>query len=130
MPNDLRRILCIDDEPDVLMVARMCLETVGGFAVEAVSGGKAGIKAALNQKPDLILVDVMMPGMDGPSTLKSMREEKSLADVPVVFMSARVRADEIAGYLAMGANGVIPKPFDPMSLSNEVMAFWRKFHDA
>ncbi len=128
MPTELRRILCVDDEPDVLAVAQMALETVGGFAVDAVHSGVRAVEAAAATKPDAILLDVMMPQMDGPATLKALRDNPNLRDVPIIFMSARVRNSEIEEYLALGANGVVAKPFDPMMLSSQIKEIWEKFH--
>ncbi len=126
--SKLQTILCIDDEPDVLAVAQMCLETVGNFQVVPANGGKAGVEAAAVSKPDAILLDVMMPELDGPATLKLLRQNEALDTVPIIFMTARVREEEIADYLATGANGVIAKPFDPMALSAQVLELWEKFH--
>ena len=128
MSAEQKHILCIDDEPDVLSVAQMSLETVGEFKVTAVSSGKQGIEAAANEKPDVILLDVMMPEMDGPTALKELRQNTALSDVPIIFMTARVRQSEIEEYMAMGANGVIAKPFDPMTLSTQVNELWKKFN--
>jgi len=79
--------------------------------------------------PDLILLDVMMPGMDGPTTLKSLRGHDEFAAIPVLFMTAKVQSDEVEEYLALGAVGVIHKPFDPMALSDEIRALWQIQHD-
>lgn len=128
MTNKLENVLCIDDEPDVLSVAQMSLETVGEFNVTAASSGKEGLEKAQAEKPDAILLDVMMPEMDGPATLKALRNIAMLKNVPVIFMTARVRTSEVDEYLALGADGVIPKPFDPMTLSSQVTEIWKKFH--
>lgn len=127
MTNKLKNILCIDDEPDVLSVAQMCLETVGEFNVTTASSGNEGLEKMLANKPDVILLDVMMPGIDGPATLKLVRKHPDFDDVPIIFMTARVRPSEIQEYLALGANGVMPKPFDPMTLSAQVTEIWEKF---
>src|SRR5688572_825845 len=105
-------VLCIDDEDDILTVAKLCLEAVGGFQVTACHSGKEGVEKALEVKPDLILIDVMMPGMDGPATLKLLRTYTELDATPVVFMTARVQPGEIQEYIKLGGAAVVAKPFN------------------
>jgi two-component system, OmpR family, response regulator len=124
----LQNVLCIDDEPDVLSITQMCLETVAGFTVATASSGTDALKKVNNLQLDVILLDVMMPEMDGPTTLRALREKPALDNVPIIFMTARVRPTELDEYLALGANGVLPKPFDPMLLSTRVTEIWEKFH--
>lgn len=128
MTHPLKHVLCIDDEKDILEVAQMCLETVAGFTVTTLDSGKKAVAEAASIKPDFILLDVMMPEMDGPTTLKALRQIQALDQVPIVFMTARVQPAEVEQYLEMGASGVIPKPFDPMTLSEQVTAIHEKFH--
>ncbi len=125
MARKLAHIMIIDDEPDILEIARLCLEGVGGFRVTPCAGGRAGIAAALTALPDLILIDVMMPELDGPGTLAHLREHKALDHIPVVFMTARAQPAEVAHYKALGAAGVIAKPFDPMKLSADIVEIWQ-----
>ncbi len=125
----LQHILCVDDEEDILDVAKMCLEMVAGFQVSCCSRGKEAIERVRDINPDLILLDVMMPDMDGPSTLRELRKISLLETIPIVFMTARVHPAEVAQYLALGASGVVPKPFDPMRLSDEITKIWKKFHE-
>lgn len=122
--SDLQRILYVEDEPDIQEVARLALEMVGGFTVKVCSSGEEALQEAEAFAPDMILLDVMMPGMDGPSTLKALRERAALAEVPVAFMTAKVQPQEVAQYRALGALDVIAKPFDPMQLANQVRAIW------
>ena len=129
MDAQLKHVLCIDDEPDILEVAKMALETIGDFNVTSCGSGREGIHQAEILKPDIILLDVMMPEMDGPSTLKLLQANPVVANIPVIFMTAKVQPSELADYLALGAIGVIPKPFDPMTLSGDVEAFWKAFRD-
>ena len=124
MADKLTRVLYVEDEPDIQMVARLALEAVGGFTVEICSSGKEALERAPVFQPQLILLDVMMPVMDGPTTLKSLRGLAQFADTPVVFMTAKAQPSEIAGYKNLGALDVIPKPFDPMKLSSQVQAIW------
>lgn len=127
MPT-LGTILCVDDEPDVLLVTQLCLETMGGFTVIPVDGGREALASVAQAVPDLVLLDIMMPGMDGPTTLKALREIDALAATPIIFMTARVRPSEVEEYLAMGANGVVAKPFDPATLCDEITQMWERFH--
>ncbi len=124
MPKPLARILYVEDEPDIRMVAQMALEAVGGFAVTACASGSEALAAAPSASADLLLLDVMMPGMDGPSTLKALRELPATANTPVIFMTAKVQAAEVAQYMALGAIDVIHKPFDPMELSVQIGRIW------
>ena len=128
MADKLTRILYVEDEPDIQMVARLALEALGGFTVEICSSGDEALQRAPGFQPQLILLDVMMPGMNGPSTLGKLRELPQFAATPVVFMTAKVQPDEVAGYKEIGAVDVIPKPFDPMTLSNQVRAIWERCH--
>ena len=120
----LPRILYVEDEPDIQAVARMALEMVGGFEVKVCSSGEEALREAEDFAPDMILLDVMMPGMDGPSTLEALRQKPSLADTPVAFMTAKVQPSEVAHYKSLGAREVIAKPFDPMTLASQVQAIW------
>ena len=122
--TELTRILHVDDEPDIQAVTALALEVLGGFTVESCGSGAEALERAESFRPDLIILDVMMPGMDGPATLQELRQRPSLAEVPVIFMTAKVQTQEVEHYLGLGASGVITKPFDPESLSGEVQAIW------
>jgi len=115
-----KKILFVEDQEDIQAVARIALETVGGFTVEICSNGSLALTRALEFKPDLLLLDVMMPGMDGPETLKKLRELKQTADTPVIFMTAKVQQNEVESLMKLGARGVISKPFDPMKLADSI----------
>lgn len=119
-------ILCIDDEEDILDVVRMCLSFDGGFSVSICRSGAEALDFLDQVHPDLILLDVMMPKMDGPGTLQAIRTLKQAEHIPVIFMTARVQSSEVAHYLKLGAIGVVPKPFDPVTLASEI----RKAFDA
>lgn len=129
MLDDLRYVLYADDEEDILSVATLALEMVGGLEVTACSSGRAALAAAHRRRPDLILLDVMMPDMDGPATLSLIRADPDLADIAVALLTARVRPSEVEDYLGLGADGVIAKPFDPMRLADEVRRIWRQARD-
>jgi len=120
----LNRILYVEDEPDIRFVAQMALQAVGGFTVIACACGQDALNAAPDARADLLLLDVMMPGMDGPSTLKALRESPATANTPVIFMTAKVQVAEVALYKALGALEVIPKPFDPMELAAQIQKIW------
>ena len=124
MPKPLARILYVEDEPDIRVVAQMALEAVGGFTVIACPSGSEALAAAPTAQADLLLLDVMMPGMDGPSTLKALRALPATAGTPVIFMTAKVQAAEVAQYRELGAIDVIHKPFDPMELSAQISHIW------
>jgi len=122
----LKKILCIDDEEDITEVAGMALETLGNLEVLKSNSGSSGIEKATNLQPDLILLDVMMPEMDGPATLGKILSNPDIKHIPVIFMTARVQPKEIQEYIDMGAIGVIEKPFDPMSLYQTIKNIWNE----
>jgi CheY-like chemotaxis protein len=124
----LTRILYVEDEPDIQAVARLALEAVGGFTVAICNSGPEALDSVGAFGPDLILLDVMMPGMDGPSTLKALQALPQAATIPVIFMTAKVQPQERAHYQELGAVGVIPKPFDPMTLSTTIRTLWATVH--
>lgn len=118
----LKRILYAEDEPDIQTVAKLALEMVGGFSVQMCDNGRVLLETYEAFAPDLIMLDVMMPEMDGPSTLKALRERG--VTIPVIFMTAKVQPQEVAAYKELGAMDVIAKPFDPMQLAAQVKAIW------
>jgi two-component system, OmpR family, response regulator len=120
----LERILLVDDEADIRQVARLALEALGGFQVRECHSGIIAPKAALEFEPQLILMDVMMPGQDGPETLKVLRATPGLPLVPIVFMTAKVQPQEVSAFRSLGALDVIAKPFDPMTLAQTVRRIW------
>src|SRR5436190_10231546 len=122
----LTRIMMVEDEPDIQAVAQIALEAVGGFQVTMCSSGKEALEKVLACSPDLILMDVMMPGMDGPSTLQAMRAFPPTAAFPVIFMTAKVQSHEVSRYKDIGALGVIAKPFDPMTLAATIRTLWEQ----
>lgn len=121
-----QKIMLVEDDPDIQMIARMALECVGGFTVALSDSGGQALETAPTFGPDLILMDVMMPGMDGPTVLKALRKRKETAGTPVIFMTAKVQNREVAQYREMGALGVIPKPFDPMNLPSVIRKLWEE----
>ena len=124
--RELKKILYVEDEEDIRMVGEMSLADVGGFEVKCCASGAEAIAAAPGFAPDLMVLDVMMPGMDGPTALKALRAIPALASVPAIFMTAKIMASEVAELKAAGALEVVPKPFDPMTLPEEIRAIWAR----
>lgn len=122
----LKRVLYAEDEPDIQAVAKLALEMVGGFEVLICNNGAEALKQVPAFAPQLILLDVMMPTMDGPTTLKHLRANPATADIPVIFLTAKVQPAEVAHYQSLGAINVLAKPFDPMTLASQVKALWEK----
>ncbi|NWN90159.1 response regulator [Marinobacter adhaerens] len=118
--------MMVEDEPDIRTVAELALENIGGFGLTACESGQQALEKIDECQPQLIILDVMMPGMDGPSTLKAIRRLPGYASTPVVFMTAKVQDAEIESYLAQGAVAVIPKPFDPLTLADQIRDIWNK----
>lgn len=116
----IQKVLLIDDDQHVRLVAQIGLEDVGGWEVIQATNGQEGINKAAEHEPDVILCDVMMPILDGPSTLAKLRENPKLQKTPVIFLTAKVQTDELAHFLTLGAKGVIMKPFDPLTLAEQV----------
>ena len=120
------KILIIDDEDDIRKIARLGLGRVGKMDVVDASSGSEGVQKAIDEKPDAILLDVMMPGMDGPATLAALRNNPATAGIPIVFLTAKAMASEIERLKGLGAMGVLTKPFDPMALAAQVRAVLEK----
>lgn len=116
------RVLLIDDEDDIRRVARLSLARVGKMDVVDVAGGLEGLRRAEEDPPDVILLDVMMPGLDGPSTLAALRSNAKTAAIPVVFLTAKAMPAEIERLKGLGVRGVLIKPFDPMTLASDLRA--------
>ncbi len=114
------KILYVEDEADIRAVAQIALETVGGFSLCQCASGEEALQRAAECAPDLLLLDVMMPGMDGPTTLLRLRGLPATAQTPAIFMTAKVQPSEIAHFKSLGALDVIAKPFDPMALADQV----------
>lgn len=123
---DLKKILYVEDEPDIQMIARVALENVGGFELCVCSSGTEALEKAASFAPDLLLLDVMMPGMDGPTTLAELRKIPALSKTPVMFMTAKVQPQEIEFLKSLNVADVIAKPFDPMALASNIRDSWTK----
>ena len=115
-----RRVLVVDDDPLLREVAKAALEMVGGWEVLTASSGVEAVQVATREQPDAMLLDVMMPGQDGPSTLVALQADAGTRHIPVIFLTAKVGGDGHDEWNLAAASGVIGKPFDPMTLSAEV----------
>ena len=115
-----RRILIIDDEDDIRQVAALSLETVAGWEVIMASSGIQGIRRAQDEKPDAILLDVMMPGMDGPTTFLELRKIPEIAEIPVILLTAKVQGADQKRFANLGVSAVLFKPFDPLTLAQQM----------
>lgn len=120
----LESVLYVDDEPDIREVAELALSLVDGLSVHVCESGERALELLPQLQPDLVLLDVMMPGTDGPTTLRHMRANPALAHLPVIFVTAKAMPQEVARFRALGAAAVIPKPFDPMQLGRQVTKIW------
>jgi CheY-like chemotaxis protein len=116
------KVLVIDDEDDIRQVARLALARVGGMEVTDTSHSEDAVEIAVREKPDVVLLDVMMPGRDGPATLAALRADERTAALPVVFLTAKAMPTEIQRLKSLGATGVLTKPFDPMTLAAALRA--------
>ena len=117
-----RRVLVVDDEPDIRTLARLALERVGGHEVVTAESGLEALETAAREPFDAIVLDVMMPGLDGPSTVRKLREQEATRDVPVVMLTAKAQAAERRDLAELDVSGVLAKPFDPMALADELAA--------
>lgn len=122
--TELKRILHVEDDPSIQAVAKVALEAIGGYQVLSCSSGLHALEEAVQFSPQFILLDVMMPGMDGPETLTKLAKLLDLSQVPVAFMTAKVQPGEIDSLRNLGARDVIIKPFDPMRLAGQIQAIW------
>lgn len=122
----LRRILYVEDDADIRRVVTMSLEMLGEFAVAACASCADALEVVDDFAPDLLLLDVMMPDVDGPATLRALRKRECAAEAPAVFITAKVQAGDIARYERLGVCDVIVKPFDPMLLPDRIRQIWHQ----
>jgi two-component system, OmpR family, response regulator len=126
MNDVLERVLYVEDDPDIRAVGTFALEGVGGLTVKSCASGDEAVAAAAAFDPQLILLDVMMPGMDGPATLQALRALDATSATPIVFMTAKVQPKELALYRDMGVVEAIPKPFDPLALAAVIRSIYER----
>lgn len=124
----LTKILYAEDEDDIREIAIIAIEAIGGFEMVTCNSGIDVIELANHFKPQLILLDVMMPIMDGPTTLLALKQQPTLKAIPVIFLTAKIMNEEINRFKEIGAIGVIAKPFDPMTLSTQIQDMWDSYH--
>ncbi len=122
--------MIVEDEDDIREITRHLLKALGGFTVQECVNGVEALENLATFQPDLILCDVMMPEMDGITTLKRLKEMPQMSHVPFVFMSARVQKHEVESYIEMGATAVISKPFDPITLTTRLKEIWAGMKDS
>lgn len=120
----LVRVLCVDDEADIRTITKLALEARGGLVVTMCSSGAEALARVEEADPQLILLDVMLPGMDGRETLRRLRELPATARTPIAFLTAKLQSSEVAALMALGAIAVLPKPFNPMTLADDVGRLW------
>jgi len=120
----LESLLYVDDDADIREIVEMSLGLDGTLRVISSSGGEHALSTMRSERPDLVVLDVMMPGMDGPAILGRMRADPQLRHIPVIFMTAKADPKEVARFRELTAIGVIAKPFDPMALGGQVRALW------
>lgn len=125
----LTKMILVDDDEDVLTIAKYCLESLKGVTIKYLSSGEETLKEALTFQPELILLDVMMPKMDGMTTLKALKMVPHLSHIPVVFFTAKVQKDEINQYLKLGVIDIIVKPFDPISFPEKILKNWGNYQE-
>jgi CheY-like chemotaxis protein len=116
------RILLVDDEDDIRLIASAALERLAGWSVTSAGSGEEAVERARVDQPEAVVLDVMMPGMDGPATLAALRADPGTASIPVVFLTAKVQPGERRRLEELGAAGVVAKPFNPMALADELAA--------
>lgn len=126
--SELKVILHVEDEPDIQEVTKLALESVGGFRVETCNSGQEAIDKVTGFAPDIILLDAMMPGMDGPTTYQRLRKIPGVAETVIIFLTAKALAQEIENFKDLGAIDVITKPFDPMTISDQIKKIWNRYH--
>ena len=124
--RSLKRILLVEDDPDIQTVTSLALRGFGGFEVCICGSAQQAVETATRFGPDLILLDVMMPGMDGVEAMLALRQMPAMAQVPVVFLTARVQPHEVARYRELGSVAVIPKPFEPTTLADTIRGIWER----
>lgn len=129
MQKELKKILYVEDEEDIRTIAQIALEDLGGFTVKLCATGYEALTEVVNFAPDLILLDIMMPGLDGFETLKRIRRLPNMQKVPVIFLTARIQEHEMMTYKQQDILGIITKPFDPTILAQTIRDYWSNYHE-
>ena len=129
MNKELQKILYVEDEEDIRLIVQIALQDLGGFTLKSCSSGYEAITEVAAFAPDLILLDMMMPGLDGQATLQELRKLPASKDIPVIFITARIQEKEVAQYQQLGIMAVIAKPFEPLTLADTIREHWSKYHE-
>ena len=124
--RELQRITYVEDEPHIREIVQLALEELGGFTLHVCESGPEALDTAPIFHPDLVLLDVMMPGMNGIQTFRSLKELPQLADTPIIFVTAKAQKHEVQQYKSLGAADVIAKPFNPITLPADIQAIWTR----
>lgn len=124
--DTLKHVFVVEDDPDIRSIIQMSLETIGGYTVDTACNGVEALERLDGLTPDLILLDVMMPQMDGPTTLQALRQNPAFTTTPVIFLTAKAQRHEVDHYLTLGISEVIHKPFDPVNLPSQVEDIWSR----
>ena len=123
--DEPRRVMCVEDDADIRMILEFSLHKLGGFELRLCASGQEALDQVATFAPDLVLLDVMMPGLSGPQTLALLRKMPVMRGVPVVFLTAKAMLNEVEELLQQGATGLIVKPFDPVKLPENVRFYWQ-----
>ncbi len=124
--KELQRITYVEDEPHIREIVQLALEELGGFKLQCCESGTQALHVVPIFHPDLVLLDVMMPEMNGVQTFRSLKQIPEVANTPIIFVTAKAQKHEIEQYTSLGAIAVIPKPFDPVALPAELLAIWER----
>ena len=124
--RELQRITYVEDEPHIREIVQLALEELGGFTLHLCESGAEALDTTPIFYPDLVLLDVMMPGMNGIQTFRSLKELPQLADTPIIFVTAKAQKHEVQQYKSLGAVDVIAKPFNPITLPADIQAIWTR----
>lgn len=127
--KELKKIILVEDEEDIRIIAQIALEDIGGFSVHYCSSGQEAIQDIETVLPDLILLDLMMPMMDGVATLRKIRQKKEMQIIPAIFLTAKTMGDRDNFINEPGVIGVIHKPFEPTTLSDDIRKLWNKHNE-
>lgn len=126
--KELKKILYAEDEPDVQTIVELTIQTMSDYEIKICNNGRILLECVKEYQPDLILLDVMMPEMDGPTTFKNLQADENTKKIPVIFMTAKAQVHEVEVFKEIGALGVITKPFSPMNLCDEIQKLWDGCH--
>jgi two-component system, OmpR family, response regulator len=129
MERELKKILYVEDEADIRLIVQIALVDLAGFTLKACANGYEALAEVESFNPDLILLDVMMPGLDGPATLKELRKLPTVKAIPIIFMTARIQEKELSHYREIGIQDIISKPFEPLTLADTLRAFWSQYNE-